>query len=74
MSDRPDLNDAVDELYGTRLALDGVLMLLATSNSEKISVEHIEQLLQSVALRMNWAEKVLKRAVDGHYGHEVLLS
>ncbi len=74
MSDRPDLNDAVDELYGTRLALDGVLMLLATSNSEKISVEHIEQLLQSVALRMNLAEKVLKRAVDGHYGHEVLLS
>ena len=42
MSDRPDLNDAADELHGTRLALDGVLMLLATSNSEKISVEHIE--------------------------------
>ena len=42
MSDRPDLNDAVDELYGTRLALDGVLMLLATSNSEKINVELIQ--------------------------------
>ena len=74
MSDRPDLNDAADELHGTRLALDGVLMLLATSNSEKISVEHIEQLLQSVALRMNLAEKVLQRAVDDCYGHELRLS
>lgn len=70
MSERPDLNDAVDELYGTRVALDGILSLLAVTNSDKIQITAIDQLLQTFALRLNMCEKILKRAVDGHYGHD----
>ena len=69
MINRPDFNDAVDELQGTRMALDGILTLLAVTNSDKIKVEAIDQLLQTFALRLNMCEKVLKRAVDDHYGH-----
>lgn len=37
--DKPDLNDALDMLYGTRKVQGGILNLLAITNSSTLAVE-----------------------------------
>lgn len=59
---RPDIHDAIDELYGTRQAFDGMLMLLACTNSEKIEIETLTQFLKTFSLRLHMCEKVLQKA------------
>ena len=54
--------DAIDELYGTRQAFDGMLMLLACTNSEKIEIETLTQFLKTFSLRLHMCEKVLQKA------------
>jgi len=62
--DKPDLNDALDMLYGTRKALGGILNLLAITNSSALAVEEMDQLLQTLDIRLNMCEKVMKKAVE----------
>ena len=59
---RPDSHDAIDELYGTRQAFDGMLTLLACTNSEKIEIETLTQFLKTFSLRLHMCEKVLQKA------------
>lgn len=59
---RPDIHDAIDELYGTRQAFDGMLTLLACTNSEKIEIETLTQFLKTFSLRLHMCEKVLQKA------------
>lgn len=68
-SNKPDLNDALDMLYGTRKALDGILCLLSVTNSEKMDIEQMSQLLQTFSLRLSMCENVMKKAIDAYNAH-----
>ena len=58
-----------DEIYGCRLAFDGLILLLAATHSEHIEIETLEQWLRTFALRLNLCEKMIKRVAEDYYGH-----
>ncbi|UOO76052.1 hypothetical protein LVJ85_08320 [Neisseria sp. Dent CA1/247] len=64
LSSRPDINDALDELCGTRQAFEGMITLLSCSNSSKIDIEVMTQFLKTFSLRLHMCEKVLQKATD----------
>ncbi len=67
LNNRPNIHDAIDELYGTRQAFDGMLTLLSCTNSEKIEIETLVQFLKSFSLRLNMCEKVLQKAAGEEF-------
>ena len=39
----PSLNDVADEIFGCRVAFDGMVTLLSCSNSDKVDIELLIQ-------------------------------